>query len=157
MNQGVYGEYYTAPTTDEDGNIAMCSTLYEVSAQCNVHMSNYAQVSQMLTTNEKAQESNICTFIENINGGSYDESGEIALRSDDFDLSNWRDANQYKRLKMPFSQAIGLSFSIILCIAVAAVAFVTQREFKRGGNPWKTKLVAPDSASTYEAPSVTMA
>jgi hypothetical protein len=104
-------------------------------------MNNFEQVSRLMTVNELADEDRTCTFIDNIMGGSYDESGEITLKGNTFEFSDWKNPRQYGRLKMPASQAIALSFSIILCMALAAVAIAQTRSIKRGGkvqdqNPW---------------------
>ena len=38
---GMYGAYVADPEVDDYGVVAMCSALFEVSAQCNVHMNSY--------------------------------------------------------------------------------------------------------------------
>ena len=38
---GMYGEYVADPEVDDYGVVAMCSALFEISAQCNIHMNSY--------------------------------------------------------------------------------------------------------------------
>lgn len=137
--QGLYGQYVEAPNEEFDDVVAMCAALFERSAQCNIHMQNYDMMSRYMEDLDSEFEKRYCGFIDNIVYDSYDESGEIKLRADNFDLSDWRNPKQYKKLKMPAGQAIGLALSILLVIALAALAFVTQRSLTRGSTPWKPK------------------
>lgn len=134
-----YRYYISNPETDENGVLAFCRALYQGSAQCNMHMDNFAQISRYMSQYELDTESRYCTFIDNIVYGSFDESGDIYLKSDSFSLSDWANPSQYKKLKMPASQAIYLSMSIIVCIAMAATAAYTQRTLTRGSSPWRPK------------------
>ncbi len=80
-----------------------------------------------------------CAFIENIIQGSYDDNGDILLKPDSFDFANWRNPQQYKTLRMPASQAIFLSMSIVALVATTAAAIFTQRSLTRINNPWRAK------------------
>lgn len=140
---GRYGQYVSAPT-DEDGVVAMCSALYEGSAQCNMHMNNFQAISYFMSAQEKDQEEHYCAFIDNIISGSFDESGEIVLRGDNFDISDWRNIEQYKKIRMPADQAILLSLSVILVVALFAAAAMTNRQLRRQSTPWRPKVEPAD-------------
>lgn len=137
--QGVYGDYVEAPNSEFDDVVGMCAALFERSAQCNIHMSNYGMMSKYMEEIDAAFEQRYCAFIDNIVYGTYDEMGDIKLKSDTFDFNDWRNPEQYKKMKMPASQAIGLALSILLTIALAAMAFVTQRSLTRKGTPWRPR------------------
>jgi hypothetical protein len=102
-----------------------------------MNMNNFAYISRYMSQYELDLEARYCAFIENIIYGSYDESGEILLKPESFDFADWRNPKQYKTLRMAPSQAIGLSLSIILCIALLAAAAVTNRSLTRSSSPWK--------------------
>ena len=127
----------SAPETTQDGIVAMCSALYSGSAQCNMNMNNFATISRYMSQYELDLEARYCAFIENIVYGAYDESGEILLHPESFDFNDWRNPKQYKKLRMAPIQAIGLSLSIILCVALFAAAAVTNRSLTRSSSPWK--------------------
>jgi hypothetical protein len=134
---GRYGDYVSAPQTDADGVVAVCRALYATSAQCNTNMNNFAQISQYMSAYELDLEKRNCGFISNIIHGAYDENGNILLKADSFDFADWRNPQQYKKLKMPVGQAILLSLSIIAFVAAAAAAVFTHRSLTRSSNPWK--------------------
>jgi hypothetical protein len=142
-SEGRYGEYSALPDKATDTAFAMCTSLYTLSAQCNSHMNNYNQVSRLMSSDELAEETRSCTFISNIMGGSYDESGAIQLKDDTFNWNDIRNSHQYRRLRMPAGQAITLSFSIVLTIAMAAMAYTSQRAFRREGkeSPWSPTAI----------------
>jgi len=48
VNGNYYSTYVKAPDTDEDGVVAMCSTLYSASAQCNRNLNSYKTYSQYM-------------------------------------------------------------------------------------------------------------
>lgn len=137
--QGVYGQYVTAPDEEYDDVVGMCAALFERSAQCNIHLSNYEKMSPYMETMDAAFEQRYCNFIDNIVYGTYDEMGEITLKADTFDFSDWKNPDQYKKVKMPAGQAIGLALSILLTISLAALAFITQRSLTRKGSPWSLR------------------
>jgi len=142
MGQGVYGDYIEAPNAEFDDVVAMCAALFERSAQCNIHMNNYDVMAKYMENLDVEFEQRYCNFVDNIVYGSYDESGEIKLRADSFDLSDWRNPEQYKKMKMPAGQAVGLALSILLVVALSALAFVTQRSLTRRSTPWKPKRLS---------------
>jgi hypothetical protein len=139
MGQGVYGEYVEAPNAEFDDVVAMCAALFERSAQCNIHMNNYNMMAKYMENLDEEFEQRYCNFIDNIVYGSYNEDGEIKLRADSFDFSDWKNPDQYKKMKMPAGQAVGLALSILLCIALSALAFITQRSLTRRSTPWRPK------------------
>lgn len=49
-NANYYSTYAKAPDTDEDGVVAMCSTLYSASAQCNRNLNSYSTYSQYMVS-----------------------------------------------------------------------------------------------------------
>lgn len=155
QNEGRYGEYVTSPATTDAGVVAMCSALYTVSAQCNMNMNNFESISKYMSQYELDQESRYCAFIENIIYGAYDESGEIVLQADQFDFTDWKNPKQYKKLRMSLGQALGLSASIILCVALAATAAVTNRALTRQSTPWKPKRMT-DSALARQNSGIVM-
>ncbi len=101
-------------------------------------MNNYEQVARLMSPAEQGEEDQACAFINNIMDGSYDESGEILLKGGTFEFADWKNPRQYRRLKMSLDQALLLSFSIVLCVALATIASIQQRAFKRKGkeSPW---------------------
>jgi len=136
---GVYGEYVEAPNSEFDDIVGMCAALFESSAQCNIHMSNYGVMAKYMEDIDAEYEQRYCNFIDNIVYGTYDEMGEIKLKADTFDFSDWKNPDQYKKMKMPAGQAIGLALSILLFVALAALAFITQRSLTRKGTPWRPR------------------
>jgi len=137
--QGVYGDYVEAPNEEFDDVVAMCAALFERSAQCNIHMTNYGMMSKYMDTIDAAFEQRYCNFIDNIVYGTYNEKGEIKLKAESFDFNDWRNPEQYKKMRMPVGQAVGLALSALLVIALSALAFVTQRALTRGGSPWRPR------------------
>ncbi|KAG7361054.1 hypothetical protein IV203_036154 [Nitzschia inconspicua] len=142
--QGVYGEYVEPPNTQFDDIVAMCAALFERSAQCNIHMQNYAMMSKYVDELDAAFEQRYCNFIDNIVYGAYDEEGEIKLRPESFDLADWRNPEQYKKIRMPAGQAIMLSISVLLVVALSALAFFTHRSLTRQSTPWRPKRASVD-------------
>jgi len=142
MGQGVYGDYVEAPNAEFDDIVAMCAALFERSAQCNIHMNNYDMMAKYMENLDAEFEQRYCNFVDNIVYGSYNENGEIKLRADSFDLSDWRNPEQYKKMKMPAGQAVGLALSILLVVALSALAFITQRSLTRRSTPWKPKRLS---------------
>lgn len=143
--EGLYGQYAQAPDSSFDSVVAMCAALFDRSAQCNMHMTNYAMMSKYMDDLDVEYETRYCNFIDNIVYGAYDENGEILLKPETFDLSDWRNPSQYKKIKMPAGQAVGLSISVILVISLAALAFFTQRSLRRQSTPWRPKRLNVDS------------
>jgi len=139
MGQGIYGEYVEAPNAEFDDVVAMCAALFERSAQCNIHMNNYDMMAKYMENLDEEFEQRYCNFIDNIVYGSYNENGEIKLRADSFDFSDWKNPDQYKKMRMPAGQAVGLAISVLLVIALSALAFVTQRSLTRRSTPWRPK------------------
>ncbi|KAL3914326.1 MAG: hypothetical protein SGARI_000179 [Bacillariaceae sp.] len=142
--QGVYGEYVEPPNEEFDDIVAMCAALFERSAQCNIHMQNYDMMSKYMDELDAEFEQRYCNFIDNIVYGAYDETGEIKLRPESFDLSDWRNPSQYKKIRMPAGQAVLLSLSVLAVVALAALAFFTQRSLKRQSTPWRPKRAEID-------------
>ena len=136
---GVYGQYVEAPNEEFDDIVGMCAALFERSAQCNIHMNNYGTMAKYMQETDAAFENRYCSFIDNIVYGSYDEMGEIKLKAETFDFANWKNPDQYKKVRMPAGQAVGLALSIVLVISLAAMAFVTQRSLTRRGTPWRPR------------------
>ena len=145
QTNGRYGDYVTAPETDKDGVVAVCRALYEGSAQCNMHINNFNSISQYMSQYERDVEKMTCSFIENIIDGAYDESGEIFLSTGDFDFHDWRNPKQLKRVRMPAGQAVLLSLSMIVFVALLATVVYTQRSFRRGKgvDPWTEQGLSP--------------
>jgi hypothetical protein len=144
QGDGRYGDYVTAPETDQEGVVAVCRALYEGSAQCNMNMNNFESISQYMSDYELAVEQRTCSFIENIIYGAYDESGDILLKPESFDFADWQNPQQYKKLRMPADQAVFLSLSIIAFIATAAAAVFTHRSMTRTSSPWRPKRMSSE-------------
>ena len=136
-NQGKY--WVNAPDVDSNGVVAFCSALYSSAAQCDVNMDSYDSDSMFKTDRELEVEQKVCNFIDNIVYGAYNENGEIVLESPMFDFSDWRNPKQYKQLKMPVGQAVGLAMSALLMVVLIATACLMQRTLSRGSEnmPWK--------------------
>jgi len=109
-----------------------------------MNMNNFQQISKYMSQYELDLEKRSCAFIENIISGSYDQSGDILLKPETFNFADWRNPRQYKKLKMPASQAVFLSLSIIVFIASAAAAIFTHRSLTRTSSPWRPKRMTPD-------------
>ena len=133
----------------------MCSALYSVSAQCNMNMNNFQQISKYMSQYELSLESRYCSFISNIISGSFNESGDVMLKAEQFNFQDWRNPRQYKKLRMSVGQAVGLSISIILCIALLATAAFTNRALTRQSTPWKPKRV-PETALARQNSGIVM-
>jgi hypothetical protein len=143
--EGLYGQYAQAPDSSYDEVVAMCAALWDRSAQCNMHIESYSKMSQYMDTLDLEYEQRYCNFIDNIVYGAYDEQGEILLKPETFDLSDWRNPEQYKKIRMPAGQAVGLAISVILVVSLSALAFFTQRSLRRQSTPWRPKRVSTDS------------
>lgn len=142
--EGRYGDYVTAPETDQEGTVAVCRALYSGSAQCNMNMNNFEQISRYMSTYEIDLEKRYCAFIANIIDGNYDENGDILLKPEQFNFADWKNPRQYKKLRMPADQAIYLSLSIIAFIATAAMAVFAHRSIRRSASPWRPKRGSPE-------------
>eukprot|EP00339_Tiarina_fusa_P008975 CAMPEP_0117014900 /NCGR_PEP_ID=MMETSP0472-20121206/12002_1 /TAXON_ID=693140 ORGANISM="Tiarina fusus, Strain LIS" /NCGR_SAMPLE_ID=MMETSP0472 /ASSEMBLY_ACC=CAM_ASM_000603 /LENGTH=797 /DNA_ID=CAMNT_0004718575 /DNA_START=76 /DNA_END=2469 /DNA_ORIENTATION=+ len=158
QGQSRYGDgyYVRAPDTDDEGVVAMCSSLYQNSAPCNKHMEDYEFLAMFMTEEEKLYEERYCTFIENIVFGAYDEQGEILLKREQFDFEDWRNPDQYRKLRLPASQAIGLAVSIILCVTLLAAAVFTKRSITRQSTPWKPKRSLDPSSLSRQNSGIVM-
>ena len=147
--EGRYGDYVRAPEMDTEGVVAVCKALYAGSVQCNMNMNNFQTISRYMSTCELDLEKRACSFIENIIYGAYDESGEILLKPEAFNFAKWRNPQQYKKLKMPATQAVFLSLSIIAFVTAAASAILTHRSALRAttGRPWRPKRLTVEKLS----------
>jgi hypothetical protein len=103
-------------------------------------------MSVYMTQNEQDRETSSCAFIDNIVYGAYNEQGEISMKGEEFDMNDWKNPAQYKKINMPASQAIGVASSLLLVIALAATAIFTRRSLVRQTDPWsiKRRHVDPD-------------
>ena len=161
----------------------MCTALYEGSAKCDQNLESwhsdklyYVSHSHSLpsmfshsaacllfvrfllptdlqTTSELQNEQNTCNFIDNIVYGTYDEQGEILLTSPTFDIRDWQNPAQYRKLRIPAIQVIGLALSLILVISLFAMAVYTKRALRRKDSlttPWR-----PRRYKASEAPEIT--
>jgi hypothetical protein len=153
---GVYGQYVEPPNQQFDDIVAMCAALFERSAQCNIHMQNYETMAKYFDDLDGTYQKRYCNFIDNIVYGSYDESGEIKLRPESFDLADWRNPEQYKKIRMPAGQAVMLSLSVLLVIALAALAFFTQRSLTRQSTPWRPKRASMEIDMERQASGIVM-
>merc|ERR1712087_698046 len=109
-------------------------------------MNNYDMMSKYMENIDAAFEKRYCAFIDNIVYGTYDEMGEIKLRAETFDFKEWRNPEQYKKMRMPAGQAVGLALSILLVVALSALAFITQRSLTRRSTPWRPKRLSDPSS-----------
>jgi hypothetical protein len=116
-------------------------------------MENYNMMSKYMDTVDAEFEQRYCNFIDNIVYGAYDEEGEIKLRPESFDLADWRNPEQYKKVRMPAGQAVMLAISVLLVVALAALAFFTQRSLQRQSTPWRPKRSSLDSVDMERQPS----
>ena len=61
------------------------------------------------------------------------------LKRESFEIEDWRNPEQYKKLKIPAGQAIGLALSVLLVVVLLATAIFTHRSLKRQSTPWRPK------------------
>eukprot|EP00536_Pseudo-nitzschia_multiseries_P017153 jgi/Psemu1/314066/fgenesh1_kg.1402_\ len=154
--QGVYGDYVEAPNSEFDEVVAMCAALFERSAQCNIHMTNYNSMAKYMDAIDIKYEQRYCNFIDNIVYGTYNEKGEIKLKAESFDFNDWRNPEQYKKMQMPVGQAVGLALSVLLVVALAALAFVTKRTITRGSSPWRPRRMQKNKDLERQESGITM-
>jgi hypothetical protein len=157
-SSGYYGsEYqnYQEPDVNTNGVVAFCSAMYSSSAQCNVNMKDYAQLTKYASEAEIEQETRNCAFINNIAYGTYDEKGDIQVTSPTFDFSDWKNPEQYRKVKLPASQAIGLALSVLLVVCLSATAIFMNRSLNRKDMPWRPRRFGrnldPDSLSRQQS------
>jgi hypothetical protein len=138
-NNGKY--WVNAPDVDSNGVVAFCSALYSSAAQCDINMDTYDSDSMFKTDRELEIEQKVCNFIDNIVYGAYNENGEITLESPMFNFRDWRNPEQYRQLKMPVGQAVGLAMSTLLMVCLIATVCLMQRTLSRGSDnmPWKPR------------------
>ena len=140
--------YVNAPDTTDDGVVAMCMALYQNSAPCSRHMDNYEYLELGMSQEQIEYEKRYCNFIDNIVYGAYDEQGDILLKPEQFDFSDWRNPDQYRKLKMPPRQAAGVAVSVIFFVTMLAAAVYTKRSLTRQSTPWTPKrTLDPNSLS----------
>jgi hypothetical protein len=139
---GYYGnkyQDYQEPNVNTDGVVAFCSAMYSSSATCNVNMNSYSEMSEYMSEAEIRQETRNCAFIDNIVYGTYDQQGDIQLTSPTFDFSDWKNPEQYRKVQLPASQAIGLALSVLLVVCLSATAIFMNRSLHRRDMPWRPR------------------
>ncbi|CAJ1898160.1 unnamed protein product [Cylindrotheca closterium] len=135
-NANYYSTYVQAPDTDEDGIVAMCSTLYSASAQCNKNLKSYSTYSQYMTRYELDIEARYCTFINNINSGTFDSEGHIITDGNIFNAKTWR--RQKYGSRMTVGQGVLLTFSVLVCASLATVIVYFHKLIRtRRESPWR--------------------
>uniref|UniRef100_A0A7S1Z400 Uncharacterized protein n=1 Tax=Trieres chinensis TaxID=1514140 RepID=A0A7S1Z400_TRICV len=71
---------------DDDEILELCENLYTESAKCNKHLYS-AEDGSYMSYNQEANEGVVCSLIENVMSGSYDEDGYIKLDRNEFDIT----------------------------------------------------------------------
>ena len=61
------------------------------------------------------------------------------LKPESFDFNDWRNTEQYKKMKMPVGQALLLAFSMLLVIVLSAVAAYTRKSLTSHAQPWRPR------------------
>jgi hypothetical protein len=158
VSTGYYGnqyQNYPQPDVNKDGVVAFCSAMYSKSATCNMNLDDYAQLAMYASDAEIEQETRNCAFINNIVFGTYDEKGEIQLTSPTFDFNDWKNPEQYRKVKLPASQAVGLALSVLLVVSLSATAIFMNRSLHRRDMPWRPRrfgrTLDPDSLSRKQS------
>merc|ERR1719230_1696942 len=77
---------------DDDSVTEMCENLYVDSAKCNRHIGG-ADEESYITSEQEDNEGAICSYIQSVVTGHYDEDGYNYVDADEYAKSNW--ANQY--------------------------------------------------------------
>uniref|UniRef100_A0A7R9ZMZ4 Uncharacterized protein n=1 Tax=Craspedostauros australis TaxID=1486917 RepID=A0A7R9ZMZ4_9STRA len=123
---------------EEDGAVEMCQRLYEEAGTCNVNLNAWQNMYK--TSSQITQEENSCNFIAEIRSGKYEEGGDITISSPSFDLSNWRDLDEYKKFGIPLVELAALVGSILLVLVLSIILCLTQRELNALDTPWRPKI-----------------
>jgi hypothetical protein len=92
-----------------------------------------------------ANEEQVCNFIDNIVSGTYDESGDIIIDSSKYNISDWRNKDQYINVlhaaqkEVTGGQVAGLVLSILGCSFLCMYACVLHSSLTKKGLQWKPR------------------
>jgi hypothetical protein len=112
--------------------LEMCQTLYEDAAKCEkTHgfdngYSNYGGYS-----NQLAQEESVCDYIESINAGSYDETGEIVV--------NGGNSSSGGGAKTTAGQKFALTFFVLGTVGLGGYAGMLHSKLTKGSSGLSTQ------------------
>ena len=80
-------------------------------------------------------EDTVCSYIESLVEGNYDEDGEIMLSNMVFDKSKWMDPRQYTKV-MSIGQIFGLIISISIFLSILSYSCYLHSKLTRR-RPWR--------------------
>jgi len=100
--------------TDADAISAICENLYYDAGKCNKNMGE-----EYYSQNEENSENLVCTYIQNIMKGRYDEYGEIHINN--FDVGVMIDT--VRELTTP-GQAAALGLMVIFCVSLVVYSAI---------------------------------
>jgi hypothetical protein len=87
----------------------------------------------------------VCNFIDNIVGGKYDESGDIIIDVYKYNISDWKNTNQYinaynqAKKDVSAGQVAGLVLSILGCFFMCIYACILHASLKQKGLQWRPR------------------
>mmetsp|Transcript_41782 Transcript_41782/g.61153 ORF Transcript_41782/g.61153 Transcript_41782/m.61153 type:complete len:171 (-) Transcript_41782:207-719(-) len=129
---------------DEDDINELCENLYVDSAKCLVNME--AEMAAYGGYNQQANEDKVCTFIENVEAGSYDEAGYININQGGESIFAYVYGDT--SLVQVFSLVAG-GFALAVMITWSCLLHKALRNVRSGG--WKPPVQSPMSASPEKA------
>jgi len=131
--------YQNVEEDEEDGDDIneLCENLYQQSAKCNRYLYD-ADDESYQGYNQEANSDEVCSFIQNVVTGQYDEYGYIYLDSSEYEKDN-KD-NRYASVE---EVSIGQIFAILimatLCVILVIWACFLHRSLTRNA-PWRPRL-----------------
>ena len=157
-------QWYEDEERDEDevyqeGVAPICSLLYQVSGKCNKNLTpkemgelstgyysngEYYQTSYSTMYQSATQQANeelVCSFIESLNSGSYQEDGQVYLAHTNF---NWKHPGAFvtqsgEPQEIPGAMKAALAISALLATGMAILACMLHGALARKNIPWRPK------------------
>jgi len=101
----------------------VCETLYDAAAKCNIYMYSYTKQSYQ-SSEQASNERTVCSFIESVVTGAYDEKGYIY-----FDASAYSSDNKYNQFASDQYQVevvtAGQMFGLVIFSTVVLILLVS--------------------------------
>jgi hypothetical protein len=120
----------------------LCLGLYETSARCDHHYTNYQSKSKSIGLYDKDRMQLSCNYIERTKMGTYDESGLLSLSESPLITYGFLQGTQYYDAAYPYMskvsgwQIFGLIASLFACIALAVWSIKLHRSLTKKGQ-WR--------------------